>query len=110
MRRIIDILHLNNGRIGAEERGMDIEVGEGEGRVGDEVRKVGDEEGGPGGEERSPGGDESAAEGGERSQEIVIERAGEEVQTAGKSWAHIYCWFAEFKSRSCTVTTCSVWS
>jgi hypothetical protein len=82
---------------------MDIEVGEGEGRVGDEVRKVGDEEG-------RPGGDESAAEGGERSQKIVIERAGEEVQTAGKSWAHIYCWFAEFKSRSCTVTTCSVWS
>jgi hypothetical protein len=29
---------------------MDIEVGEEEGRVGDEVRKVGDEEGGPGGE------------------------------------------------------------
>jgi hypothetical protein len=47
VRQIIYILHLNNGRIGAEERGMDIEVGEGEGRVGDEVRKVGDEEGRP---------------------------------------------------------------
>jgi hypothetical protein len=68
---------------------MDIQVGEEEGRVGDEVRKVGDEEGGPGGEERNPGGDESAAEGGERSQEIVIERAGEEMQTAGRSWADI---------------------
>jgi hypothetical protein len=90
---MINILHLNNDdqRIGAEERGMDIEVG-------DEVRKVGDEEGGPGGEERNPGGegrspggerqspgdDESATEGGERSQEIVIERAGEERQTAGR--------------------------
>jgi hypothetical protein len=65
---------MDGRRIGAEERGMDIEVGDEEGRVGDEVRKVGDEEGGPGGERRSPGGDESAAEGGERSQEIVIER------------------------------------
>ena len=87
---------MDGRRIGAEERGMDIEVGDEEGRVGDEVRKVGDEEGGPGGEERSPGGerrspggDESAAEGGERSQEIVIEREGEEVQTAGRSWADI---------------------
>jgi hypothetical protein len=35
------------------------------------------------------GGDESSAEGGERSQEIVIERAGEEMQTAGRSWADI---------------------
>ena len=41
---------MDERRIGAEERGMDIEVGEEEGRVGDEVRKVGDEEGGPGGE------------------------------------------------------------
>jgi hypothetical protein len=72
---------MDGRRIGAEERGMDIEVGDEEGRVGDEVRKVGDEKGGPGGEERNPGGvrqrpggDESAAEGGERSQEIVIER------------------------------------
>jgi hypothetical protein len=40
-------------------------------------------------ERRSPGGDESTADGGERSQEIVIERAGEEVQTAGRSWADI---------------------
>jgi hypothetical protein len=31
---------------------MDIEVGDEEGRVGDEVRKVGDEEGGPDGDER----------------------------------------------------------
>ena len=36
---------MDEQRIGAEERGMDIEVGEEEGRVGDEVRKVGDEEG-----------------------------------------------------------------
>ena len=35
------------------------------------------------------GGEINAAEGGERSQEIVIERAGEEMQTAGKSWADI---------------------
>jgi hypothetical protein len=87
---------MDGRRIGAEERGMDIQVGEEEGRVGDEVRKVGDEEGGPGGEERnpggvtqSPGGDESAAEGGKRTPEIVIERAGEEMQTAGRSWADI---------------------
>ena len=87
---------MDGRRIGAEERGMDIQVGEEEGRVGDEVRKVGDEEGGPGGEERnpggvrqSPGGDESAAEGGERTQEIVLERAGEEMQAAGRSWADI---------------------
>jgi hypothetical protein len=73
---------MDGRRIGAEERGMDIEVG-------DEVWKVGDEEGRPGGERRSPGGDESAAEGGERSQEIVIERTGKEVQTAGRSWAGI---------------------
>jgi hypothetical protein len=83
-------------RVSGEERGIDIEVGEEEGRIGDEVRKVGDEEGRPGGEERSPGGerrspggDESEAEGGERSQEIVIERAGEDVKTAGRSWADI---------------------
>ena len=80
---------MDGRRIGAEERGIDIQVGEEEGRVGDEVRKVGDEEGGPGSEERNPGGDESAAEGGERSQEIVIERAGEEMQMAGRSWADI---------------------
>ena len=41
------------------------------------------------GERQSPGGDESAAEGGERSQEIVIERAGEEMQTVERSWADI---------------------
>ena len=46
---------MDERRIGAEERGMDIEVGEEEGIVGDEVRKVGDEEGGPCGEERNPG-------------------------------------------------------
>jgi hypothetical protein len=87
---------MDGRRIGAEERGMDIQVGEEEGRVADEVRKVGDEKGGPGGEERNPGGvrqrpggDESAAEGGERTQEIVIEREGEEMQTAGRSWAYI---------------------
>jgi hypothetical protein len=43
---------MDGRRIGAEERGMDIEVCEEEGRVGDEVRKVGDEEGGPDGDER----------------------------------------------------------
>ncbi|CAB4042106.1 zinc finger CCHC domain-containing 3-like, partial [Paramuricea clavata] len=101
---------MDERRIGAEERGMDIEVGEENGsvgdkvrKVGDEVRKVGDEEGVPGSEERNPGGegsspggerqnpggDDNAAEGGEQSQEIVIERAGEEMQTAGKSWADI---------------------
>ncbi|CAB3978813.1 Hypothetical predicted protein [Paramuricea clavata] len=51
---------MDERRIGAEERGMDIEVGEEQGRVGDEIRK-----------------------------EIVIERAGEEMQTAGRSWADI---------------------
>ncbi|CAB4029462.1 zinc finger CCHC domain-containing 3-like [Paramuricea clavata] len=101
---------MDERRIGAEERGMDIEEGEENGsvgdkvrKVGDEVRKVGDEEGVPGSEERNPGGegsspggemqnpggDDNAAEGGEQSQEIVIERAGEEMQTAGKSWADI---------------------
>ncbi|CAB4013188.1 zinc finger CCHC domain-containing 3-like, partial [Paramuricea clavata] len=101
---------MDERRIGAEERGMDIEVGEENGSVGDkvrtvgdEVRKVGDEEGVPGSEERNPGGegsspggerqnpggDDNAAEGGEQSQEIVIERAGEEMQTAGKSWPDI---------------------
>ncbi|CAB4011086.1 Hypothetical predicted protein [Paramuricea clavata] len=48
---------MDGRRIGAEERGMDIEVSN-EGRVCDEVWKVGDEGGGPGGERRSPRGDE----------------------------------------------------
>ena len=59
---------MDERRIGAKERGMDIEGGEEEGRVGDEEGGPGGEGRSPGGERQSPGGDESAAECGERSQ------------------------------------------